>query len=49
MRKLRDSGLPWLKEIPCNWKNETIRHLMVSRDEVHGAKNPKMNRQEQFV
>lgn len=41
MRKLRDSGLPWLKEIPCNWKNETIRHLMVSRDGGAWGEEPK--------
>lgn len=41
MRELRDSGLPWLKEIPCNWKNETIRHLMVSRDGGAWGEEPK--------
>lgn len=41
MRKLRDSGLPWLKEIPCNWKNETIRQLMVSRDGGAWGEEPK--------
>lgn len=41
MRKLRDSGFPWLKEIPCNWKNETIRHLMVSRDGGAWGEEPK--------
>lgn len=41
MRELRDSGLPWLKEVPCNWKNETIRHLMVSRDGGAWGEEPK--------
>lgn len=32
MRELKDSGLPWLKNVPVDWNNETIRHLMVCRD-----------------
>lgn len=41
MRDLRDSCLPWLREIPCEWKNETIRHLMVSRDGGAWGEEPK--------
>ena len=32
MREMKDSGLPWLKDVPADWKNETIRHLMTGRD-----------------
>lgn len=32
MREMKDSGIAWLNNIPEDWNNETIRHLMVSRD-----------------
>lgn len=32
MTTMKDSGLPWVKDVPQSWNNETIRHLMVGRD-----------------
>lgn len=32
MSEMIDSGFEWLGSIPKEWKSETIRHLMVSRD-----------------
>lgn len=32
MREMKDSGLSWLKMVPHDWKNETIRHLLIARD-----------------
>ena len=32
MREMKDSGLFWLKMVPHDWKNETIRHLLIARD-----------------
>lgn len=32
MREMKDSGIAWMNNIPEDWNNETIRHLMVGRD-----------------
>ena len=32
MREMKDSGIEWIGEIPANWKNETIRALVLQRD-----------------
>ena len=32
MREMKDSGIEWLNQIPVSWKNETIRHLITTRD-----------------
>ena len=41
MREFKDSGLPWLHEVPLDWKDETIRHLMVERDGGAWGDEPK--------
>lgn len=32
MRKMKESGLPWLGKVPYDWENETIRNLLTARD-----------------
>jgi type I restriction enzyme S subunit len=32
MREMKNSGIEWLNQIPVSWKNETIRHLITTRD-----------------
>ncbi len=32
MREMKDSGIEWIGKIPSDWKNETIRDLVLQRD-----------------
>ena len=32
MWEMKESGVEWIGQVPCHWKNDTIRHLIIARD-----------------
>ena len=39
MRKMKDSGIEWIGQIPENWRIEKAKHIFVSRKEKGNANN----------
>lgn len=40
MREMKDSGIPWMGDIPVDWKVERVKHGFVRKKEEAHQKNP---------